>query len=479
MTEDEAAGFVRSLGVSLNVHEVEQAVKYLVASCGNHAVLQEFLKQSTTDNNTGLAISLLGQLSAKDLRDVRLEVLNDHLRNTPAKTSGSYYYSALLNPRISTEELTAYKSFFRKVLDEKTAAAYRSQPQLLVEWCIRNIVLNDSLNSQRILMSPEGVWKSGIADRRSRDIFFVAMARSVGVPAWIDEVTGKVHYQDLAHHPNLKEGAAYIVDFEKELTEIVPLLGRVGAVYHPTAVVDNPKYYSHFTLSKFDNGMLRLQNYDEENTTWETLLKVGRPMPAGYYVMVTGTRLANGGVLARMTSLSVAADEYAETKLVMRESKDEIQVIGSFNSESLFAPCDAGFKVDTLSKQSLLQVCGRGYFVVGILGVNQEPTNHALRDIAALKDDLERWGRQLVLLFPDEARCKKFRPEEFPGLPSTVIYGVDTDGISARIAEDMKFRHKETLPVFIIADTFNRVVFVSQGYTIGLGEQLMKTVKGL
>ena len=141
MTEDEAAGFVRSLGVSLNVHEVEQAVKYLVASCGNHAVLQEFLKQSTTDNNTGLAISLLGQLSAKDLRDVRLEVLNDHLRNTPAKTSGSYYYSALLNPRISTEELTAYKSFFRKVLDEKTAAAYRSQPQLLVEWCIRNLSL--------------------------------------------------------------------------------------------------------------------------------------------------------------------------------------------------------------------------------------------------------------------------------------------------------------------------------------------------
>ena len=35
------------------------------------------------------------------------------------------------------------------------------------------------------------------------------------------------------------------------------------------------------------------------------------------------------------------------------------------------------------------------------------------------------------------------------------------------------------LPVFIIADTFNRVVFVSQGYTIGLGEQLMKVVHGL
>ena len=86
-----------------------------------------------------------------------------------------------------------------------------------------------------------------------------------------------------------------------------------------------------------------------------------------------------------------------------------------------------------------------------------------------------RW----YLLFPNEAQYKKFRPDEFPGLPSTIIYGIDTNGIAAQIAEAMKLRHKEILPVFIIADTFNRVVFVSQGYTIGLGEQLMKTVEGL
>ena len=126
-----------------------------------------------------------------------------------------------------------------------------------------------------------------------------------------------------------------------------------------------------------------------------------------------------------------------------------------------------------------MEACGRGYFVVGILGVNQEPTNHALRDIAAFKAGLEKWGRKMVLLFPNEAQYKKFRPDEFPGLPSTIIYGIDTSGIAAQIAEAMKLRHKETLPVFIIADTFNRVVFVSQGYTIGLGEQLMKTVEGL
>ncbi len=35
------------------------------------------------------------------------------------------------------------------------------------------------------------------------------------------------------------------------------------------------------------------------------------------------------------------------------------------------------------------------------------------------------------------------------------------------------------LPIFIVADTFNRVVFLSQGYTIGVGNTLLDTVHKL
>ena len=128
----------------------------------------------------------------------------------------------------------------------------------------------------------------------------------------------------------------------------------------------------------------------------------------------------------------------------------------------------------------MLKTCGRGYYVVAVLGAGQEPTNHALRDIAALSGEFEKWGRKLVLLFPDEAQYKKFRPTDFPGLPSTIVYGIDKDGaIQQQIAQSMKLTNATILPMFIIADTFNRVVFVSQGYTIGLGEQLMKVIHGL
>ena len=90
------------------------------------------------------------------------------------------------------------------------------------------------------------------------------------------------------------------------------------------------------------------------------------------------------------------------------------------------------------------------------------------------------WGRKIVLLFPDSSQAGRFKPAEFSGLPSTIVYGIDTDNaVQSEIAEAMKLPLGYSLPVFIIADTFNRVVFVSQGYTIGLGEQMMKVIHGL
>ena len=178
--------------------------------------------------------------------------------------------------------------------------------------------------------------------------------------------------------------------------------------------------------------------------------------------------------------ISAAGNEYAEEgkttpiKLVMRESKDDVQVIGNFNSENKFR------RADTNEVTSLLATTGRGYYIVAILGARQEPTNHAMRDIAAVAGQLEQWGRGMVLLFPDEKGYKSFDAKEFGTLPNTITYGIDIDhAIQREMVSAMKLRTDGSLPIFLIADTFNRVVFVSQGYTIGLGEQLMQVIHKL
>ncbi len=85
----------------------------------------------------------------------------------------------------------------------------------------------------------------------------------------------------------------------------------------------------------------------------------------------------------------------------------------------------------------------------------------------------------MVLLFPDDRQLKNFRKDEFPGLPQTITFGVDQNhAIQNMIQENLKLSH-DNLPIFVIADTFNRIVFISQGYSIGLGEQLMKTIHKL
>ena len=466
ISEEAARNFARDYKL-----DRDAVAKILVAARGNYRVIREFMTRLRSDNSRKGGIDLLQQISAKDLRDVRLDVLIDHMQSRVRTTNAGYFRKYVRNPRVSNEMLTPYKTFFGKVISKEDVEAYVAEPMKMVAWVAKNIQVNKECNLGAPPVSPEGVWKARLADAHSRDIFFVSMARSMGVPARIDEVTGKVQL--------ITDDGAIDVNFEAA-GQAPAQRGRLAATYTPIQSLDNPKYYSHFTISKVTpQGNLQLLSYDEGDTdmgggvTWSSLLKEGTSMDAGDYILVTGTRLASGGVLAQMTSLNVKAGGRTETKLVMRENKDEVQVIGNFNSESLFTTLEGG------NKQSLLQACGRGYFVVGILGVNQEPTNHALRDISALKTDLEKWGRKLVLLFPNQEQAGKYHAADFPDLPNTVIYGIDTEDIAQQIVKNMKLKHKDTLPIFIIADTFNRVVFVSQGYTIGLGEQLMKTVKGL
>ena len=134
----------------------------------------------------------------------------------------------------------------------------------------------------------------------------------------------------------------------------------------------------------------------------------------------------------------------------------------------------------TGAETSVLTTARRGYFVVGLLGVGQEPTDHALKDIAAKATELEKWGRSLILLFPDERAYRKYTASPAARLPETVTFGIDRDGsVRRRILEAMQLPGNVPLPVFLIGDTFNRVVFESHGYTIGLGDRLLHTIHQL
>lgn len=439
----------------------ERGAEYIFKSRGNKQTIVDFIKRHS--DNEDRVMGILATLSDKDLRDITTEILEDSYNATTDQ----------LSPRVEDELITIpFKQYFEKAFSKKAADAFRADPMKLVEWIKKNIRLNPDKKALRIAQTPVGVMKSKITDERSRDIFFVDVARSLGIEAQKDAVTGKIQYKKNGEWQDVK------FDNTAEKTSTAAALGTIKLTYEPTKLLDNPKYYSHFTISRIENGTAQLLNFDEgqadmgNGTTWSNTFKNGYKLDAGTYMLTTGTRLANGSVLASNRIFEIKKGQTTTLPLEIRQNTNEVTVIGSFNSESLVTK--DGKEV------SLLSQTGRGYYVVGILGVGQEPTNHALHDIEKMKEAFEAWGRPVVLLFESETDAAKFNHDEFPGLPSTVQFALDKDGsVRKQIAREMKLMNEKQMPMFIIADTFNRVVFVSQGYTIGLGEQMQGVFKKL
>lgn len=451
---------IRRTAADLDV-DADQLVKIVTFSRGNHATILGFLT-SVPQSLRPKAMLLLSSLTDKDLSDVGIDVLLNAM--TAPHSDSPLYGKYILSPRIDAEELTPYRSYFENKFTPAQAMAFHRQPATWVDYVARNIVADTEWYPAQASMSPAATGEVRHTSPKSRDIFFVAGARSFGIPARIDPVTGKTQYAD-------SEGRWIDAVFSAETSdpEATAANSNLQLLISPNPIVPDPKYYGNFTISKIENGTPQLLSYPDFA---EASQLFGEPaeIEKGQYAIVTGQRMADGSVLARMVITRID-DTPAVEPLTVRQDTSGVQIIGSFNSENLFKP------LDDSKLTSLLSRTGRGYYALGLIRPGDEPSNHALRDIAAETAEIEKAGLPVVLLFESEADAAKMDFAALPKLPSTTIIGIDPDGTIAREIIDNLRLPSSASPIFIIADTFNRVIFVKQGYTIGLGHQIINTLK--
>ena len=471
-THEEALAFTQEHGYG---HHMVFPIEW---SRGNWRTIEAFM--SMADDHERVEHLFL-TLSRKDFHDITLPILMDSYNDR----------EAVLGPRVENEFLSPYKSLFEPYgqLDDLIT------PQDVVTYVRSNITVLDDSKAWSIPMSPFGVFETEMADPRSRDIFFVALARYRGIDAQKDPVTGKVQYRI--------DQEWLDVDFDGAGPAVAAPKGTLRLSYTPDKVVDNPKYYSHFSLSKIENGRPHLLEFDEEEVDmgggmdWAHVFKKGYPLEEGRYLLVSGNRLSSGTVPVSMVFFDIVAGKETVCDLVLRASENEVPVIGSFDAETKFTPValaktEDGDVLSNEAKEpaSILSACGRGHYALAILEPGKEPTNHVLRDLAAAREKLEAWGRPIVLLCSSDAAMHRLQVEMSEGrygtLPSTIVLGLDADGsVQKGIEQGMKVGPASDagaptrLPLVILADSFNRVFFLSEGYTIRLGEQLAATVAKL
>jgi len=197
-------------------------------------------------------------------------------------------------------------------------------------------------------------------------------------------------------------------------------------------------------------------------------------MDAGRYLLVSGTRMANGSVLAHLEFFGLKADAAQKMTLKLRDNADELRVIGNFNCENYFTNYRGIHK-------TLLESTGRGYYVVALIRDNHEPSTHILHEFEESNIYLSQWPHLFVLLFPTQEEFQSFRShrKDFDELPDNFIFGVaDPETVEAMHIQELTHGSQE-LPILMMADTFNRVVWFQQGYTIGVAEQIMSVIRQL
>lgn len=463
-----ALGECRRLGLD------EACAPLIVKSRGNHAAVREFLRDVPGERRARAA-RLLGAVSEKDLHDITRDVLDDNMGHTVGDESSDLFVPYVLNPRVENEMLRPFRSEVLKRLGGADREAWASRPELIARFIDRHAVKDSVYNPEGYRQSVISTLDYGVATDLNKAIAFVSVCRSLGVPARIDPVSGKAQYAG-------ETGEWNDVTFgPRAATASSAGKGVLVITDRSSLGARQPKYYSQFSLSRIEDDVPRLMEFDD----FETLESVNtrrEPLEPGQYLLVSGQRLADGTVLARATFFRAEAGLPTDVALTVRQDTTALQVIGSLDAESLYTPVTFGDRgPEAGAPRSILSTTGRGYYVLGVIAPGHEPSSHSINDIAAAADELAATGRTLLLLFTDADSAARFRPSDYGSLPQNVVFGIDGGTIVPALSAGLEMTEETAsdMPLFVVADSFNRIVFFRHGYSINLGETLARVLRSV
>lgn len=434
-----------------------RTIEVLSKSFGNHKEISDYLKENSTNP---AVIDLLESIAEKDLRDTPADVLSDHLKHTYPNANIPYtvYKEGILSARIYLELIRPWRSFLLNQFDEEFRKKATGNYTVINEWINDSIQLNSSDNYMGCSLSPIGVYNLRVADRLSRDIFFVAMCRTFGVPARIDYAT---------QYPQIyKDGEWINLSGNTDKTKVK------NAVLELTNDVNNPvvpEYYKHFTIQKFDKG--RFVTLDYEGSAEVAGFPVSLKLEPGYYLLMTGHRRENGSVVTRSEYFNLE-DNQKVSKSIILQPLDQV-------AEN-FGMLDLSIKVTDLSGNtySLNELTNGKGVVIACIDPGSEPTRHLLTGIPELSEEFNNWEGGFLFSVPASTGLKSFNPERYNGLPKQSRFMVDqNDELMKALIGVMSLKTKPALPFVIYVNADGVISFTTAGYRIGTEENLLKAIR--
>ncbi|MDR0269978.1 transglutaminase domain-containing protein [Paenibacillus sp.] len=462
LTESEAVELAGEAGLP-----AERVWDILRKARGNCCEIAAFLRERSTEYGEW-PLRLLESLNEKDLVDTFSETLDDHLIDSLAQRgdlSEDTFTQYVLCPRVLHEMIMPYKRFFQAAFTTVEAAAFKADPSLLARNLDEGYGRWEDLPNLKGKGNPVGTYNLMKGDPVSLDILFVAICRSLGVPA-------RLHPSELK--PQYMAGGSWVdavlnasAPQEKETKD----WGAIRLLQDHEAAAEAPaaSYSENFTFARLENGIYKTLffPYGHKDVYDEPF-----EVEPGSYRMTSGVRLKDGTVQVRFTYFKVHAGEQNDVVLTYRQTVHDIPVLGTVDRTSTLSTLDG-------ANNTLGDLIGMNGAIAAWIEPEREPSKHLFREIGELTESFAELGAPIVLIIGDSEWTASFNPANYPKLPPSTIFVRDSsyaslpDIISHSPAQEAGYPH------LFVLDGQDQIRYTASGYKIGTGKEALQVLSAV
>ncbi len=436
-----------------NCKDKEKVKEILNLARGNFEEVQNFILAKVSKKEDEYKEDILRVLTIKDYRDFSSEVLLSHLKNA-VKFTDKYdieiFKQYILNPRIYIENLTDYREFIAGYFTEEEKKVFTNHPHKIWDYISKNIEEKEEYEYKGIITSPIGCLTIKVGNKISKKILFVAICRSIGIPARINEI------DELAEFYNGNSFMSVEVKGQKE--SILKIASKNKDIVWT--------YFLNWSIAKLENGVYKSLNLVD--IPWNNGITLN--VEAGEYRIITSNRLPNGNIFAKKLCFNINEKQEKEVMLEIRESTicdmlEDIEIMDfdlyKENGEKVSA------KEITKDKQHLLIW----------IEESKEPTEHILNEIYDRKDEFDDLGESIIFIVKNkEALEDPTLSKIIKVLPKLRIY-YDAFEENINILGRRMYVDPDKLPLIIVTNPDFHGIYATSGYNVGTGDILLRIMQ--
>lgn len=446
----------------------ERVWEVLRKARGNSREIAAFLRERSSEYGEW-PLLLLESMNEKDLVDTFRRALDDHLTGSLSQRGElpqNIFIRYILCPRILYEMIMPYKRLFQDSFTEVESTAFREDPSELVRRLDREWELWEDLPNLKGKGNPAGTFKIKKGDRISLDILFVAVCRSLGIPARLHPSEQKPQFMMNGSWQDalFAHGTMPLQTVKKDNGYL-----RLLRDNEPSAEAPAASYSENFTIARLENGIYKTLFYPSGKTdVYDESFEVEE----GSYRMTSGIRLKDGTVRVRFSYFTVRAGEQTDIPLTFREALLEIPVLGTMYRNHALTLLDG-------SNKTIGELIGMSGAIVAWMEPEREPTKHLIREISELAGPFDEIGAPIVLVAGDSEWASSFDPSRYPQLPACTLivrdsaYAALPGFISQPPASEAGFPH------LFVLDGQDQIRYTASGYKIGTGKEAFRILTGI